>query len=348
MTKSKKTTKVKKLIPLKKLDLAFTINLLSTSIKSGHDYFSSINSLKDSIPAPLAEEFQQMIQEQKMGLPNDEILINFANRLKTPAIHQIVQALLMSFISGGDSTALLDQIAQDIRHDELSFKPDKTLFTLKSYKENFITDSEPASKSPRESEVLKVDENFLNSHGSFEFIKQSLLIGKNVLVVNHQADLNEILKKHFKQFTWIDLEEENVAQKLLSLSDSPSEKGKLLTIKASNLRAGFQRLKARLAFQERNANAVSVKLLVDLFYLIPLQICFSTTKSQQSWVSEISELRTILEDGFLFAEPIFKTEIIGLNQDLQYLGHLKPTGYIPNVLQEIEMNGGKLGREIFI
>ena len=288
MNKSKKTTKVKKQVPLKKLDLAFTINLLSTSIKSGQDLFSSINSLKDSIPAPLAGEFQQMVKEQKIGLPNDEILINFANRFKIPAIHQMVQALLMSYFSGGDSTALLDQIAQDIRHNELSFRPDKTLFRLKPYKENLIPGSEPVAPTARESEVLKIDKSFLNSHRSFDFIKQCLDIGKNVLVVSHQAELNEIIKKHYKEFTWIDLDEENVAQVLLNLSDGPSEKGKLLRIKASNLRTGFQRLKARLAFQESGANAISVKLLLDLFYLIPLQICFSTTKSQQSWVSEIS------------------------------------------------------------
>jgi hypothetical protein len=344
MKKLKKHIKAKRKKSLKKSDLAFTIDLLSSSMKSGLDVFSSFNSLKDSIPEPLAGEFQLMAQQLKIGMSRDEIFIHLANRLKVPAIHQMVQALLVGHNMGSNSTPLLDQIAQDIRLNRVSFKQDKSLFEMKTYK---MPDSEPKNPAKRESEILKVDETFLHSHESLNFLKQAMLVGKNVLVFCHDPEIFSLFVEHFKGFMWIDLEKENIAQVLLSLSDRPSEQGKLLFIKATTIRSGGQRLKALLAFQEKMANAHSVKLLLDLLYLIPLQICVTTTKSQQSWISEISELRTILEDGFLLMEPLFITEVTGLNKDLQFVGYFKPTGFIPNLLEDIERNGGHVGREIF-
>ncbi len=348
MKKSKKPPKAIRKTGLKKTDLAFTIDLLSTSMKCGHDIFSSINSLKDSIPEPLGGEFKLIIQQQKIGMAGEDVLIQFANRLKVPAIHQMVQALLMGIISGGSSATLLDQIAQDVRSNQVSFKPDKNLFELKPYKSDVMEDHHSEAQPERVSEVLKIDEIFLNTHGSMSFLREALQVGKNVLVFCHDTDLSFLLRKHFHDFIWIDLESEQIAQVLLSLSDSPNEKGKLLCIKASTIRTGFQRLKARLAFQEKASNALSVKCLLDLLYLIPLQISFTTTQSQQSWISEICELRAILEDGSMFVEPIFVTEMTGVNKDHLYLGHFRPTGSIPNLLEEIERNGGQVSRAIFI
>jgi hypothetical protein len=348
MKKTKKLIKAKKQISLKKSDLAFVIDLLSTSKKYGQDILSAINSLKEMIPEPLAGEFQMMAQEQKLGMPSDEILINFANRLKVPAIHQMVQAELMAIISGAPSSSLLDQIAQDIRQSIVSFKQDKSLFEMKAYKGETILDSQLEKQIHRESEVLKVDEKFLNSHGSFIFLKQAMLVGKNVLIVCHDPDLLALLVEHFKEFKSIDLEKENVAEVFLGLSDNPLEKGKLLFIKAATIHNGFQRCKAHLAFQERNANANSIKMILDLFYFIPLQICITTNKSQQSWISEICELRTILEDGFLFVEPIFVTQMTGFNKNMKHLGYFGPTGYIPKLIEDIERDGDCVTRGIFI
>jgi len=340
MKKTKKLIKGKKQISFKKSDLAFVIDLLSTSKKCGHDTLSAINSLKELIPEPLAGEFQLMAQEQKLGMPCDEILIHFANRLKVPAIHQVVQAELMAIISGASSSPLLDQIAQDVRHNRVSFKQDKSLFEMKAYKLE--------EQIHRESEVLKIDEKFLNSHESFIFLKQAILVGKNVFVVCHDPDLVALLSEHFKEFKSIDLEKENVAEVLFGLSDNPSEKGKLLFIKAATIHNGFQRCKALLAFQERNANANSIKMILDLFYFIPIQVCITTNKSQQSWISEICELRAILEDGSLFIDPIFVTQITGVNKNLMHLGYFRPTGHIPNLIEDIERNGECVNRGIFI
>lgn len=347
MKKSKKAIKIIKGIALKKSDLAFVVDLLSISIKNGQHFISAINSLKDFISEPLAGEFQIIVQEHKLGLPVDEALINFANRLKIPAIHQLIQATLFSLNSGSNAPALLHQTAKDIRDDLISLKYDKSLFDLKAYHPHPMSHTQTEKNAKMDNEILRVDKSYLRSHESISFFKHALLIGKNVLVVCHDSDLTSLVMEHFNEFKCIDMEKENVAQTLLDLSDSPGEKGKLLFIRASTIRNGFQRLKSILAMQERNSNASSVKILLDLFSLIHLQISFTTNKTKQSWISEVSELRMMLENGSLLLEPIFIAKITGINKDYKFLGYLRPTGYIPNIFEEIERNGDDINIGIF-
>ena len=343
----KKTRPKKKQVSFQKSDLAFSIDLLSTSMKGGYDLFSCINSLKDLINEPLAQEFKLIIQSRNIGLSDSEALMNFANRLKIPAIHQMVQAILTSMNTGGSACPLLDQIAQDIRKNELSIKIDKTLFVFKSIDTQIQEEAEPVSESIPQSEILKIDEDFLRAQNSILFLREALSIGKNVLIVCHNEKIMSLLVESFIKFQIIDLEKETIAQALLTLSDNPGLKGKLLFIRASSVRAGFQRIKALLAHQENNMSATGLKFILDLFHFIPFQVSVSTSQSKQSWLSEFSELRTILEDGSLLTEQIFQTQITGMNKDHHFLGFIKPTGYIPAAVEDMERNGIEVRREMF-
>ena len=348
MKKSKTRLKKRSHPVLNKSELVLSIRLLSATLKNGHELLSGINYLKDTMSDPLSSEFKLITQQHLLGVDSVDLWVDFANRNKIPAIHQLVQVLLMGMHFGAPVSHLLDQLAQDILENKVSLKKDQKLSILFSKTHDPSQDRAVGHVPAPESYRLSFDEDFLQSHDSIHFLKESLLVGKNVLIVCNDFNIRKMLTNHFRDFQSLDLEKEHIAQVLLGLSENPLEKGQLLFINGTNVRSGLQRAKALLAFQERSSNTTSLKLLLDLFHLIPHQISFTTNKVNQSWMSEFSELRTVSEEGSFFIEPIFETIVTGLNIKRQNLGHFRATGYIPSALSDIEMGGGEVSRSIFI
>jgi len=66
-------------------------------------------------PEPLAAEFTQVFQQQRLGLPFREALVQMGERLPSRDLHFLITAILVQKETGGDLTEILDRAAHVIR-----------------------------------------------------------------------------------------------------------------------------------------------------------------------------------------------------------------------------------------
>jgi Flp pilus assembly protein TadB len=125
MKKSKTGLKKRSRPVFNKSELVLSIRLLAATLKNGHDLLSGINYLKDTMSDPLSSEYKLITQQHLLGVNSVDLWVDFANRNKIPAIHQLVQVLLMGMHFGAPVSHLLDQLAQDILENKISLKKDQ-------------------------------------------------------------------------------------------------------------------------------------------------------------------------------------------------------------------------------
>jgi tight adherence protein B len=91
------------------------LDLMSRAIRSGQTFITSIGMVADELPEPIAAEFKLLHDQQNFGMPVDEALINFGERVPLLAAKFFVTAILTQRESGGNLTEVLDNLASVIR-----------------------------------------------------------------------------------------------------------------------------------------------------------------------------------------------------------------------------------------
>ncbi|MCZ6477381.1 MAG: type II secretion system F family protein [Gemmatimonadetes bacterium] len=91
------------------------IDLLGRSIRAGHALNSGLEVIAEELPAPVSEEFRQVFEEQKFGLPLRDSLMAMADRIPLVDLRIFVIAVLIQRESGGNLAEILDNISYTIR-----------------------------------------------------------------------------------------------------------------------------------------------------------------------------------------------------------------------------------------
>ena len=97
------------------LQLPDAIEAMVRALEAGNSIDQVILMIANEFPAPLAEEFQQMIKETQLGLPFREMLNNFRRRLPLPEVHYLVLALIIQRETGGQLASILNQLCSLMR-----------------------------------------------------------------------------------------------------------------------------------------------------------------------------------------------------------------------------------------
>ena len=91
------------------------LDLMSRAMRAGHTFITSIGMVADELPEPIAAEFKLLHDQQNFGMPIDEALRNFGERVPLLAAKFFVTAILTQRESGGNLTEVLDNLASVIR-----------------------------------------------------------------------------------------------------------------------------------------------------------------------------------------------------------------------------------------
>lgn len=102
---------------LKKFNAALpdAIDLMSRSLLAGHSMGSSIELVAEQAPEPLAFEFVQVYQQQRLGLQFRDSLLQMGTRVPSRDLQFLITAILVQKETGGDLTEILARASYVVR-----------------------------------------------------------------------------------------------------------------------------------------------------------------------------------------------------------------------------------------
>jgi len=91
------------------------IDILGRAIRAGHAFSAGLEVVAEEANAPVSDEFRQVYEEQKFGLPLSESLLSLADRIAILDVRIFVTAIMIQRESGGNLAEILDNLAYVIR-----------------------------------------------------------------------------------------------------------------------------------------------------------------------------------------------------------------------------------------
>ncbi len=91
------------------------IDLLTRAIRAGHPLTSGVQMVGAEGPPGVADEFRQMFEEHRFGIPFEDALLGFVDRLNTVDVRIFAIAILVQREVGGNLAEILDNLANTIR-----------------------------------------------------------------------------------------------------------------------------------------------------------------------------------------------------------------------------------------
>jgi tight adherence protein B len=91
------------------------IDLLTRAIRAGHPLTSGVQMVGVEGPLGVADEFRQMFEEHRFGIPFEDALLGFVERLNSVDVRIFAIAILVQREVGGNLAEILDNLANTIR-----------------------------------------------------------------------------------------------------------------------------------------------------------------------------------------------------------------------------------------
>ncbi len=110
------------------VQLPEAIDLISRALRAGHAVISAIEIVSQETSEPLASEFRAVFDEQNLGLPIREALVNLVNRVPTDDVRFLATAILVQKETGGNLAEILDKAASVMR-ERLRLKGQLRVYT---------------------------------------------------------------------------------------------------------------------------------------------------------------------------------------------------------------------------
>ena len=95
-----------------------TLGLIASSLRSGHTLLRSIDMMVEETPPPMADEFERVLAETRLGLPLMDALDRMAERVEHKDFEWIVHAIRIQQSTGGKLADLLFTLAEYMRARE--------------------------------------------------------------------------------------------------------------------------------------------------------------------------------------------------------------------------------------
>lgn len=105
----------KRRIAMIEQQLPDTLSLISGSVKAGLSLIGAIRQVTADLPVPIVQEFQFVLQEQRLGVSLDDSLENLWHRVPIQSINLMVSAMRIANETGGGLAETLERAATTLR-----------------------------------------------------------------------------------------------------------------------------------------------------------------------------------------------------------------------------------------
>jgi tight adherence protein B len=91
------------------------LDLIARALRAGHAFPTGLGMVAEEMPQPIAGEFRLLHDQQSYGLPLEEAMKNFGNRIPLIDAKFFVTAVLTQREAGGNLSEVLDNLASVMR-----------------------------------------------------------------------------------------------------------------------------------------------------------------------------------------------------------------------------------------
>ena len=91
------------------------LDMMTSALRAGHGFTKALQLVAMEAPDPIGTEFRKTFEEQNLGLPMKEALLNLTNRIASVDVKLFVTAVVIQRESGGNLTEVLLKISETIR-----------------------------------------------------------------------------------------------------------------------------------------------------------------------------------------------------------------------------------------
>jgi tight adherence protein B len=91
------------------------LDLLGRAVRAGHSFTTGLELIAQECADPIAGEFRTTFEEQNLGLPLRDSLLNLTERIPLVDVRMLVTALLIQRDTGGNLAEILDELSRVIR-----------------------------------------------------------------------------------------------------------------------------------------------------------------------------------------------------------------------------------------
>jgi len=92
-----------------------TLEMLARSLRAGHSFTGALQLVAQEMPPPVGPEFQKIFDEQNLGVPFRQALLDLTERVNLLDVKFFVTAVLIQRETGGNLAEIIDKIAYVIR-----------------------------------------------------------------------------------------------------------------------------------------------------------------------------------------------------------------------------------------
>jgi tight adherence protein B len=91
------------------------LELVARALRAGHSLAAGLHVVAEEMPAPVADEFNRVYEEQNLGIPIDDALRSMCDRVPNLDLRFFVTSVCIQRMTGGDLAEILDKIGYVIR-----------------------------------------------------------------------------------------------------------------------------------------------------------------------------------------------------------------------------------------
>ncbi|TMA76190.1 MAG: hypothetical protein E6J72_16960 [Deltaproteobacteria bacterium] len=103
------------------------LDLIRAALQAGHGFATALGVVANEFPNPIAEEFREVAEETRLGLPLRDALYNLNDRIDDGDLPVLIVGVLIADESGGNLAEVLDNISHTVRE---RFKMTRDIRTL--------------------------------------------------------------------------------------------------------------------------------------------------------------------------------------------------------------------------
>ena len=92
-----------------------TLEMFARSLRAGHSFTGAVQLVAQEMPSPVGTEFQKVFDEQNLGIPLRQALLDLTERVDILDVRFFVTAVLIQRDTGGNLAEIIDKISYVIR-----------------------------------------------------------------------------------------------------------------------------------------------------------------------------------------------------------------------------------------
>ncbi len=94
-----------------------SLTMLTSALKAGLSFIQAIEVLCEEMPAPISQEFNTVIKENKLGVSLEESLRKLRKRIPLEEVNLLVTSIIIARESGGELTKVFSRLTETIRNN---------------------------------------------------------------------------------------------------------------------------------------------------------------------------------------------------------------------------------------